>query len=612
MPKIIPTSARVPISASRATKFDLSSRHIGTTNFGELKPLYCESVIPSDRFTIDVQSFTRLDPMPAPSMAEMYVHTRAFFVPYNTIFRGFNEFIANTQNTTASATLNNFKVPYMLESTVDLAFIDSSLSTVASSKDEAWDIAIVKEYDPLGMPSFDYYKLTAQGRRIYNILLSLGYNFTFDKEYDAQAKYSLLPLISFCKVYLDWYVPSKFWTSDADIIWLRQFVNADFDNYSNLKTMFLGNGSILTDTLIKLFNIDFSVFFTQDYFSNCLASPFGNSANQQTWLDVEPSFGNVMVDGQNNVNSDNTTGAQINQTTSDSDILTALDLKTVGQLQKIINKGMVIDQKVQDYLRVTFGIEPSTDALRISKYLGHFADTIKVGDVMSNADTMSPDNSSGALLGQFAGRGLGYQQGHFTFSAGANYGLVLILQDIVPTPFYFQGISTPVTAIDRLDFFTPEFDSICTSPVSMRRLFNDQPLKNYDTVFGYLPQYSEFKVGHDVLSGNFRLHSVNADLSPWYQSRQLPMNESRMGVGIPDLPSASSDFNKAIWSNRFNNFNSIFYQDGSVADPFYQIHDIKAICYRKAKSLIEQLFDDDDYKDGSTSVDLGGTVGDRN
>ena len=84
----IPTRSRVPISASKANKFDLSSRHIGTTNFGELKPIYCESVIPSDRFSLDVQSFTRLDPMPAPSMAEMFVHTRCFFVPYNTILHG--------------------------------------------------------------------------------------------------------------------------------------------------------------------------------------------------------------------------------------------------------------------------------------------------------------------------------------------------------------------------------------------------------------------------------------------------------------------------------------------------------------------------------------------
>lgn len=609
MSKRIPTSARVPISASRASKFDLSCRHIGTTNFGELKPLYCESVVPSDRFTLDVQSFTRLDPMPAPSMAEMYVHTRAFFVPFNTIFRGFNEFINNSQNTTASATLSNFKVPYMLESTVDLAFTDNSLSELATSKDKPWDIAIVKEYDPLGMPTFDYYKLNPQGRRIYNILLSLGYNFTFDKENDAQAKYSLLPLISFCKVYLDWYVPSKYWQTDANIIWLRQFVNADFDNYVNLKSMFLNNGSILTETLIKLFNIDFSVFFTQDYYSNCLASPFGNSdIGSFSNVNDLPTFDGV----KNPVQSQKDTGAFIVENSGEKNILSALDLKTVGQLQKIVNKGMVIDNKVQDYLRVTFGIEPSTDALRISKYIGHFADTIKVGDVMSNADTMSSDNSSGAVLGQFAGRGLGYQQGHFSFSAGANYGLVLVLQDIVPTPFYFQGISTPVSAIDRLDFFTPEFDSICTSPVSMRRLFNDQPLPHYDTVFGYLPQYSEYKVGHDVLSGNFRLHSVNADLSPWYQSRQLPPNPSRMGIGLPEMPVLSSDFTKAIWSSRFNNFNTIFYQDGSVADPFYQIHDIKVICYRKAKSLIDQLFDDDDYKDGSTSVDLGGTIGDRN
>lgn len=607
MPNRIPTRSRVPISASKANKFDLSSRHIGTTNFGELKPIYCESVIPSDRFSLDVQSFTRLDPMPAPSMAEMFVHTRCFFVPYNTIFHGFSEFINNTRNVNAAASLQNFKVPYMLETVVCGAFKDAALSSTVTNND-AYDLRIVNSYASSGAPQFTYHKLTVQGRRIYNILTSLGYNFTFDDEKNSQAKYSLLPLISFCKVYLDWYVPSKYWLSDPSIIWLRQFANLDFDNLSAVPSLFLNNGSIKQETLIKLFQIDFSVFFTQDYFSNCLLTPFGNENTMPNWNDVEPDI-SVSDNAKNQVNSDGNVGSYVYQTTSD--VLTAFDLKTVGQLQKIINKGMVIDQKVQDYLRVTFGVEPSTDALRISKYVGHFADTIKVGDVMSNADTMSANGNTGAVLGQFAGRGLGYQQGHFTFSAGANYGLVLVLQDIVPTPFYFQGVPNYVTAVDRLDFFTPEFDSLCSAPVPIQRLFNDQPLANYDTVFGYLPQYSEYKVGHDVLSGNFRLHSVNADLSPWYQSRKLPFIDTPTGQ-IPSNVTIGSSFAKALWSNRLNDFNSIFYSDGSVADPFYQIHDIKVTCYRKAKSLIEQMFDDDDYKDGSTNVELGGSIGDRN
>lgn len=610
MPIRIPTRSRVPISASKANKFDLSSRHIGTTNFGELKPIYCESVIPSDRFSLDVQSFTRLDPMPAPSMAEMFVHTRCFFVPFNTILHGFSEFINKTRNVNSVGNLSEFKVPYMLETTVCSAFKNSALSS-SSSVDKPYDIRIVREYDAQTVPQFEYYKLTVQGRRIYNILTSLGYNFTFDDSSNAQAKYSLLPLIAFCKVYLDWYVPSKYWNSDADIIWLRQFVSIDYDNLPGVSTFFLNNGSILTNTLIKLFSIDFSVFFTQDYFTNCFVEPFGNDANMQSWSDVEPPMGSGAVDGQNTVVADASYGASVQQSTADSDILTAFDMKTVGQLQKIINKGMVIEQKVQDYLRVTFGIEPSTDALRISKYIGSFADTIKVGDVMSNADTMSVNGDTGAVLGQFAGRGLGYQQGHFTFSAGANYGLVLVLQDIVPTPFYYQGLPNYVTAIDRLDFFTPEFDALCSSPVPIQRLFNDQPLKDYDTVFGYLPQYSEYKVGHDVLSGNFRLNSVNADLSPWYQSRSLPNYQLPTGPLLQNVR-ISPQFSKALWSSQYNNFNSIFYTDGSVADPFYQIHDVKVTCYRKAKSLIEQLFDDDDYKDGSTSVDVGGTIGDRN
>lgn len=609
MPNRIPTRSRVPISASKANKFDLSSRHIGTTNFGELKPIYCESVIPSDRFSLDVQSFTRLDPMPAPSMAEMFVHTRCFFVPYNTILHGFSEFINNTRNVNSVATLSSFKVPYMLETTVCHAFLDAALAQRALDN-QPYDIRIVVSYSDNGAPVFNNYKFTVQGRRIYNILTSLGYNFTFDDTKNGKAKYSLLPLIAFCKVYLDWYVPSKYWTSDPPIIWLRQFVNIDYDNLAGVSTFYLNNGSILTETLIKLFKIDFSVFFTQDYFTNCLKEPFGNVPDMQTWSNVEPSFP-TSSDGQNQVSSQADYGSLVVQKTSDKNLLSAFDMKTVGQLQKIVNKGMVIDQKVQDYLRVTFGIEPSTDALRISKYVGHFADTIKVGDVMSNADTMDASGNSGAVLGQFAGRGLGYQQGHFTFSAGANYGLVLVLQDIVPTPFYYQGLPNFVTAIDRLDFFTPEFDALCSAPVPIQRLFNDQPLSTYDSVFGYLPQYSEYKVGHDVLSGNFRLHSVNADLSPWYQSRKLSHIETPTGPS-PTPITISSSFAKALWSSKYNDFNSIFYSDGSVADPFYQIHDIKVSCYRKAKSLIEQMFDDDDYKDGSTNVELGGSIGDRN
>ena len=66
----------------------------------------------------------------------------------------------------------------------------------------------------------------------------------------------------------------------------------------------MNNGSILTNTLIKLFSIDFSVFFTQDYFTNCLVEPFGNDGTMQSLSDVEPPLGAGAVDGQNSVDSD--------------------------------------------------------------------------------------------------------------------------------------------------------------------------------------------------------------------------------------------------------------------------------------------------------------------
>ena len=71
----------------------------------------------------------------------------------------------------------------------------------------------------------------------------------------------------------------------------------------------------------------------------------------------------------------------------------------------MLNRNAIVNQKLKDYIKINYGLEPNLDTFNMSHYLGSSLDQLIVGDVMSNADTMQASGNVGALLGQYAGKG---------------------------------------------------------------------------------------------------------------------------------------------------------------------------------------------------------------
>ena len=87
------------------SKLDLSCDHISTANFMQFNVAYSKELVPTEKIDIKMETFTRLLPMPVPTFGRARVNNRAFFVPYRTIFPGWNDFITDTVHvTTAGAT----------------------------------------------------------------------------------------------------------------------------------------------------------------------------------------------------------------------------------------------------------------------------------------------------------------------------------------------------------------------------------------------------------------------------------------------------------------------------------------------------------------------------
>lgn len=592
MSNTIPTKANVNIASVKPNKFDLSCKHITTTDFGLLRPIYSRMMVPADKFEVSVNSFHRLDPMVAPNNSDMNVHTRAFFVPFRTFVPNFNEFIANTPSVFSGSVFASVNIPTFTAKVVLDAFQDSSLGTVVAF-DKAGDIVFRDKI----ADGWKKIKLTPRGRCFYSLLLSLGYNFRFDPVNDGDLNkrvYSALPLLSYLKVWIDWYVPSRFYFTDNTIVALQKILSP-----SNTGT------NISIPKLVSISKA-LCVFFTEDYFSNCLSNPFGD--NNPT---VKPVVNTTAFDGSTVTTSvDNLKNGAVVTSTDEEDMtqFNALSIKSLGAIQAMLNRNAIVNQKLKDYIKINYGLEPNLDTLNMSHYLGSSLDQLIVGDVMSNADTMTASGNVGAVLGQYAGKGLGSSDAKFSCHT-TEFGMFLVLQDITPRPFYYQGVHAEHTAKTRYDFFDPTFDGVMTEAVPYSRLDNTchnnklltpQP----DSIFGYMPVYSDYKVGYDILSGNFRMDSINTGLDSWYLARQFGdlFKTEHISLGFCD----------ASILNSANKFATLFYTDNASADHIYQVHNIRVTAYRRMRSLIEQVLDDDSERNGSVTIDRQGTIADRN
>ena len=592
MSNTIPTKANVNIASVKPNKFDLSCKHITTTDFGLLRPIYSRMMVPADKFEVSVNSFHRLDPMVAPNNSDMNVHTRAFFVPFRTFVPNFNEFIANTPSIFGGNLYSVCKIPTFSSRVVLSAFQDTSLGSVVAS-DKAGDI-FFRDTVSQGWKKI---KLTPRGRCFYNLLLSLGYNFRFDPVNTGDLDklvYSALPLLSYLKVWIDWYVPSRFYFKDSTILTIQKILSPAISTISLTTSQFVTISKALC------------VFFTEDYFSNCLSSPFGDNDPS-----VKPVVKTTAFDGSSVTTSvDNLKNGAV-VTSTDEEAMTqfnALSIKSLGAIQAMLNRNAIVNQKLKDYIKINYGLEPNLDTLNMSHYLGSSLDQLIVGDVMSNADTMQASGKVGAVLGQYAGKGLGSSDAKFSCHA-TEFGMFLVLQDITPRAFYYQGVHAEHMAISRYDFFDPTFDGVMTEAVPYYRLdntcHNDKLLTPLpDSIFGYMPVYSDYKVGYDILSGNFRMDSINTGLDSWYLARQFGdlFKTEHISLGFCD----------ASILNSANKFATLFYTDNASADHIYQVHNIRVTAYRRMRSLIEQVLDDDSDRNGSVTIDRMGTIADRN
>lgn len=180
----IPSIFKIRREQNGYNQFPLDHTHISTTDFYRLQPILSRELVPHDKGSVNVESFVRLFPMPFPTFGRIKYYNRAFFVPYRTIMRGFNEFLERVPYTAANGQSYTItSVPVISNSVLAGSFNDDLLSVTLD--DDAYITRI--EFD--GVP---YDVLTDAAGRPYRFDLvgsaSLFLVYQYNDSYFNQVK----------------------------------------------------------------------------------------------------------------------------------------------------------------------------------------------------------------------------------------------------------------------------------------------------------------------------------------------------------------------------------------------------------------------------------------
>ena len=152
-----------------STKLDLGHTHITTANWMQLNPIYVREMVAGESINCNVETFTRMNPLPVPTFGRGNIKISKFFVPFRTIFRGWNDFITDVYHITSVNGNNGLiqKVPTVANNEFVKAFLFTTVQVGDADPIYLTDEGTSADYDFIYDDGTDleYYKFSSYGRQ---------------------------------------------------------------------------------------------------------------------------------------------------------------------------------------------------------------------------------------------------------------------------------------------------------------------------------------------------------------------------------------------------------------------------------------------------------------
>lgn len=621
-------------SAHKNYTHNLSFDNNTTMDFGFLQPLLSQYMLPNSSISVNSKQLVRLAPMPTPSFARMYLQNYARFVKMTDVVPYFESLLSGISFTTPSGvsvkptqmpvTTNSFllwnilclsrcsvyekyaigvneygwkHIPLGLaddisdfrdclfnrfgfSASLNLAFApdfavpsDSTISPLMS------DYIIEDDFanDTTDTTYLFCFQFSTRAKHLRKQLLGLGYSLNGEDNKPV----SIAPILAYYKAYYDYFGLTR------DI----QFEQTNCFKIIGLVWEYVTNffqldGSVSASNLTLFINFlrDFvNLYYTDasSYIAAHRSTPMNGAGSRIPGVNTSLySLVNYAQHDTKRYIRPNNFG--VPHVDADPPLTTWLSIDLLRRLSRFVSKDSVIGKRLSDWVKVHYGSDVSFDLFKDSFNISEWRTPIDIDDVFSTSETSDIGNKDkGDYLGAYAGKGIGFGKGGFTFKA-PTHGFVFVMSCIVPITNIFQGNDPTLYAIDNDTIPHPEFDALgyefTPKGVFLSDNFllgkeNDLNLTNAG--FGWVPRYTGFKIKKNIVNGDMCCGYFKRDLLPYFNDRLILSHAAsvtdivdssgkstgnfKFGITSNSVPSASTSWQQICKYGFLSNYNRLFY-----------------------------------------------------
>lgn len=507
--------------------FDLSRKHVFSSQAGMALPCLSVETVPGDYFEIDVASLSRTQTFNTAAFLRGKQRFDFFFVPYTQLWHPFNQFITQRDDKHSSRQLGHIYTPVVRLSDI-ISFLYSCIynpdSTVTDRKDFMNYSFVNNAVRLLDLLGYGDYRWLLKEDRITPDDLS-------DVLASYEGKYvNVFRLAAYQHIWYDYY-RNKYYdvneTGDVatygKILPFSAYVEGfNFDDivctsFSSAEIFqtdtFSWNGNIPADAatqrMYSLLKLNY-VQWKKDIYTTAMPSQqFGAVSSVDlsgiNILNNSPSSSNLAAYVASSSASTVTPNSLFSGTSDSWSIPSAFDVLSLRKAealqqwkQQTLRAGNMTDSNFEAH----FGVKPYYEGDENVRYLGSFSSALQVNAVETTAQASGEGNTK---VGDLAATGTMVTNGSKLKFECKDYGIIMCIASYLPESEYSSNaLDKANTLYEQFDWFTPEFQNLGLEAITHKEFDFSGQDTGQNSVIGYAPRYYMYKSAVDKVFGEFK------------------------------------------------------------------------------------------------------------
>jgi hypothetical protein len=500
--------------------FDIGRKNAFTAKVGELLPVYWDISMPGDKYKLNVEYFTRTQPVETSAYTRLREYFDFYAVPLRLLWKSAPSVLTQMQDINQMQALSftqNLSLGTYLPC-LPLSSFYSALAYLAGNTSNPGTSSSLKNLFGFDRADVSYKLLNylgygnvikdgvSEGNRWWSTSLKYSPNSKFTQRYIQNTYVNLFPLLAYQKIYQDFFRWSQWERTNPSSYNVDYFTGVTPSLVSSMPAS--SSAYWKSDTMFDLkycnWNKDMLMgVLPNSQFGDVAVLDLGPSGDANVVLGVDPHKSTMGAASavtsstapvplfalQASTSNPVSVGSKLHVDLSTlKSQFTVLALRQAEALQRWKEISQSGDSDYREQIRKHFGVKLPQALSNMCTYIGGISRNLDISEVVNN--NLAAEGDTAVI----AGKGVGAGNGSFSYTTDEHCVVMCIYHAVPLLDYTITGQDGQLLVTDAESLPIPEFDNIGMEVLPMTQIFNS-PKASIVNLFnaGYNPRYFNWK-----------------------------------------------------------------------------------------------------------------------